>query len=105
MYMCFATAIAETLNCKVFVNGDKKRIIDCIESEEILQIIESNDPVLSPLHVLPMNKLNTEVSSNVIVLLSCVFMSHVIIPCHIINLMCCRNKQQLLSQSLRMYIP
>ena len=88
MYMCFATAIAETLNCKVFVNGDKKRIIDCLESEEILQIIESNDPVLSPLHVLPMNKLNTEVSSNVIVLLSCVFMSHVItLMSHVITLM------------------
>ena len=79
MHMCFAVAIAEMLNCKVFVSKDKKRIIDCLESEEILQIIESNDPVLSPLHVLPMHKLNIEVSSNVIVLSSCVFMSHVII--------------------------
>lgn len=52
--------LAATLGLKVFVNREKKIILECLESPEISSVL-TNDPSSAGLHVLPMAKLNMNV--------------------------------------------
>ena len=55
------SGLAETLGLKVFVKWEKKVILECLESPEIISVLTS-DPHSAGLHVLPMGKLNLNVS-------------------------------------------
>ncbi|XP_076035054.1 uncharacterized protein LOC143021449 isoform X2 [Oratosquilla oratoria] len=50
-------AIAEALNCKIWVSADKHRTLRCIGDQEILNCITSNK-LQAKIHVLPMKELN-----------------------------------------------
>lgn len=50
-------AIAEALNCKIFVTSDKKLLLGCLEDEKLNERITSK-AVEARLHVLRMNQLN-----------------------------------------------
>ncbi len=50
-------AIAESLECKVFVSREKKGVIDCLEDKCLSEII-TQDPDETNLHVVQMGKLN-----------------------------------------------
>ena len=52
--------LAGTLGLKVYVTREKKTILECLESPDILSVLTS-DPSTAGLHVLPMGKLNMNV--------------------------------------------
>lgn len=49
-------AIAESLNCSIWVKSDKKMILNCIDDQEILSRL-ANDKKKARVHVLPMNNI------------------------------------------------
>jgi hypothetical protein len=52
--------LAGTLGLEVFVTREKRVILECLESPEIISVLTS-DPCSGGLHVLPMGKLNMNV--------------------------------------------
>ena len=55
------SAIAEVLECKVTVSKEKKKILDCLESDAIKSII-TTDKKLGKVHVLAMKDLTHKVT-------------------------------------------
>lgn len=54
-------ALAETLDCKVYVTKEKYRVLSCLESDKIASRVLCQHPVTASIHVVPMNKMNVEV--------------------------------------------
>ena len=59
--MLYITAVAEALNCKISVSRDKKAVLDCLDDPELSARVSLRWQD-SGLHVLPMGKLNYQVS-------------------------------------------
>ena len=55
-----SVGLAETLGLKVYVSREKRIILECLESPEILSVL-ATDPCSAGLHILPMGKLNMKV--------------------------------------------
>ena len=73
--MLYITAVAEALNCKISVNRDKKAVLDCLDDPELSARVSLRWQD-SGLHVLPMGKLNYQVSGlklsgKIVVVLCC----------------------------------
>ncbi len=56
-------AIANVLNCDVYVTREKMRIIKCLESLELLKMCncDSDNDYANKIHVMPINKMNPQV--------------------------------------------
>lgn len=54
-------ALAETLDCKVYVTKEKYRVLSCLESDKIASRVLCQHPITASIHVVPINKMNVEV--------------------------------------------
>ena len=63
LHVCtIPVAIAEALGCQAYVTTDKHGVLSCLESEHISRLVTTSRPMDTPLHVLPLNRLNFSVS-------------------------------------------
>ena len=61
--LSLSLGIAAVLNCKVYVNKEKKKIIDCLESQSLSEMCVCREPASTKLHVVSINRMNPQVIS------------------------------------------
>ncbi|XP_019859070.1 PREDICTED: DNA cross-link repair 1A protein-like [Amphimedon queenslandica] len=54
------TAIANSLGCQCYVSKERYKILQCLESKEIMSVVNCHSPLASPIHVMSLNKMNVE---------------------------------------------
>ena len=55
--------IAQSLGSQCYVSKGRYKVLQCLESKEILSLVNSHSPLTSPVHVMPLNKMNLKVST------------------------------------------
>lgn len=69
--LSFITAIAEALECKVYVDSQKLKVLECLEDDDLMSLLTRDNKQSScRLHVIAMNMLNHQVSVFVVIMIS-----------------------------------